>query len=207
MKVDVVNVEGKKVKTVDLAPEIFEAPVLVDLMHQAFVRQRSNARLGTRSTKGRSEVSGGGRKPWRQKGTGRARQGSIRSPQWVGGGKVHTPHPKSYRLKMPKKMRRAALRSALSTKAAMAQIVVLDELTMDSPKTKMIAEMITRLVGDSSALILLSGSSVNVEKSVRNLPHAKTLNARYLNIRDLLGYDRLILPLDTIEVIQSYLGR
>ena len=116
MKVDVLNMEGQKVNTVELPSKIFEAPINVDLMHQAYVRQMANARLGTHSTKGRSDVSGGGRKPWRQKGTGRARHGSIRAPQWVGGGKVHKPKPRDYTKAMPRKMRRAALRSALSAK-------------------------------------------------------------------------------------------
>src|SRR5512139_2527199 len=117
MEVDVLNMEGQKVSTVDLPSVIFEAPINMDLMHQAYVRQMANARLGTHKTKTRGEVAGGGRKPWRQKGTGRARQGSTRSPQWVGGGRVHTPQPRDYSLKMPRKMRRAALCSALSAKA------------------------------------------------------------------------------------------
>src|SRR5512145_1535706 len=127
MVVDVYNMDGQKVTTVELSADIFEAPVFKDLMHQAYVRQMANARLGTHNTKTRSEVSGGGRKPWRQKGTGRARQGSIRAPQWVGGGKVHTPKPRDYYHRMPRKMRRAALRSALSVKAAENDLVVLDE--------------------------------------------------------------------------------
>src|SRR5512139_2692835 len=118
MKVDVFNIEGKKLREVELPSAIFEAPINVDLMHQAFVRQMANARLGTHKTKGRSEVSGGGRKPWRQKGTGRARQGSIRAAHWVRGGKVHTPKPRDYSVSMPRKMRQAAIRSALSVKAA-----------------------------------------------------------------------------------------
>jgi large subunit ribosomal protein L4 len=207
MKVDVVNLQGKKVKTVDLPPQIFEAPIKPDLMHQAYVRQMANARLGTRKTKGRSEVRGGGRKPWRQKGTGRARQGSIRAPQWVGGGKVHTPKPRDFSQRMPRKMRRAALRSALSVKAASAEIVVLDQLKLEAPKTKEMHAALQRLVGDHSALILLSNGDENVELSVRNLPNAKTLHARYLNVRDLLSFDRLIMPLDAVEVIQSYLGQ
>ena len=129
MEVDVLNMEGQKVSTVELPAAIFEAPINVDLMHQAYVRQMANARLGTHNTKGRSEVSGGGRKPWRQKGTGRARQGSTRAAQWVGGGKVHTPKPRDYSQAMPRKMRRAALRSALSVKAAEKSVVVLDELS------------------------------------------------------------------------------
>jgi large subunit ribosomal protein L4 len=206
MKVNVVDMQGKKVKTVTLPSEIFEAPIKTDLMHQALVRQMANARLGTRKTKTRGEVSGGGRKPWRQKGTGRARHGSIRSPIWVGGGKTHTPQPKSFRKKMPRKMRRAALRSALSVKAAQSEIIVLDEWKMESGKTKALAETLQNLVGDNSALLLLAKGDANVEKSARNLASAKTLNANYLNIRDLLKFERVVLPLGAVEVIQSYLG-
>ncbi|OGO15345.1 MAG: 50S ribosomal protein L4 [Chloroflexi bacterium RBG_16_48_8] len=207
MKVDVLNQHGKKVNTTDLPSEIFEAPIKPDLMHQAFIRQLANARLGTRSTKGRSEVAGGGRKPWRQKGTGRARHGSRRSPIWVGGGKVHTPKPRDFSLQMPKKMRRAALRSALSAKASQSEILVLDELIMKETKTKEMARTLQNLVGDSSALIILAVPDEHVEKSIRNLPNAKTVNALYLNVRDLLSYDRLILPLGAVDVIDSYLGR
>ena len=156
MKVDVYTLTGKKTsETVELPAEIFEAPVNVDLMHQAYVRQLANARRGTHSTKGRSDVRGGGRKPFRQKGTGRARQGSTRAAQWVGGGKVHTPKPRSYELAMPKKMRRAALRSALSVKAAGQEIVVVDELKLKEPKTKEMHAALQKLLGEGSALILL----------------------------------------------------
>ena len=130
MKVDVLNIEGKKLREVELPSAIFEAPINVDLMHQAYVRQMANARLGTHETKVRSEVAGGGAKPWKQKGTGRARQGSRRAAQWVGGGRIHTPHPRSYEQRMPKKMRQAALRSALSAKAADAGVVVVEEFTL-----------------------------------------------------------------------------
>ncbi len=207
MKVDVLNQQGKKIKTTELPSGIFEAPVKADLMHQAFVRQMTNARQGTRSTKGRSDVSGGGRKPWRQKGTGRARHGSRRSPIWVGGGKVHTPKPKEFNLRMPKKMRRAALRSALSVKASQSEILVLDELKIEAPKTKEMAETLQTLVGESSALIILPERDEVIEKSVRNLPRAKTVNAYYLNVRDLLSFERVILPLNAVDVIDSYLGR
>lgn len=206
MKVDVLNMQGQKVTTVELPPEIFEAPIRRELMHQALVRQLANARLGTHKTKRRGEVSGGGRKPWRQKGTGRARQGSIRAAQWVGGGKVHTPMPRDYSLQMPRKMRQAALRSALSTKAAAESIVVLDELRMEQPKTQAMAALLHGLVGESSALILLHDGDENVEKSVRNLPQAKTLRASYLNIRDLLGFERLVMPLGALEAIRAHLG-
>lgn len=209
MNVDVFNMKGKKVDAVELPAEIFEVPVNVDLMHQAYIRQMANARLGTHSTKTRSEVRGGGRKPWRQKGTGRARQGSIRSAQWVGGGKIHTPKPRSYNKKMPRKMRQAALRSALSSKAAAAEVVVLDELTLPETKTRLMAEAIERLVGDASALILIPEKSNNydvVEISTRNLPDAKTLMVNYLNVRDLLGYDKIILPLQALDKISDHLG-
>ncbi|MGD8555133.1 MAG: 50S ribosomal protein L4 [Anaerolineales bacterium] len=206
MKVDVLNMQGEKVETAELPRAIFEAPVKQDLMHQALVRQLANARLGTHKTKTRSEVSGGGRKPWRQKGTGRARHGSTRSPQWVGGGRAHGPRVRDYSLRMPRKMRRAALRSALSVKAAQQQIVLLDQLKMEQPKSKDLVAMLKRLVGESSALILLDATNWEVELSARNLPRAKTLHAGYLNVRDVLGFDRLVMPLSALRVIESYLG-
>ncbi len=209
MEVDVFNMEGQKVKTVELPAKIFDAQINVDLMHQAYTRQMANARLGTHKTKGRSEVSGGGRKPWRQKGTGRARQGSTRSAQWVGGGKVHTPKPRDYEQKMPRKMRCAALRSALSVKASESGIVVLDELKLAEPKTKLMAQALNRLVGDASALVLIPHKTVSYDEVVRsanNLADAKTLLANYLNIRDLLSYDKVVLPLEALDVLQSYLG-
>ncbi len=210
MEVDVFNMEGQKVSTVELPSNIFEAPIKVDLMHQAYVRQMANARLGTHKTKGRSQVSGGGRKPWRQKGTGRARQGSTRAAQWVGGGKVHTPQPRDYSKAMPKKMRRAALCSALSAKAAQNGIVVLEALQLPEIKTRLMAQALDRLVGDASALIVIPEKSDEYEKvvlSASNLPDAKTLLANYLNVRDLLVYDRLVLPLPALEVLESFLGR
>jgi large subunit ribosomal protein L4 len=209
MNVDVFNMKGKKVDAVELPAEVFEAPVNVDLMHQAYVRQMANARLGTHSTKTRSEVRGGGRKPWRQKGTGRARQGSIRSAQWVGGGKIHTPKPRSYGKKMPRKMRQAALRSALSAKAAEEAIVVLDDLSLPEIKTQLMAKAVDKLVGDSSVLIVIPEKNAAydvVEISTRNLPEAKTLLVNYLNIRDLLGYDKIILPVQALDVISDHLG-
>jgi large subunit ribosomal protein L4 len=209
MKVDVVNIEGKKVKSVDLSPTIFEAPINTSLMHQAYVRQMANARLGTHKTKNRSEVSGGGRKPWRQKGTGRARQGSIRSPQWVGGGGVHTPRPRDYSQKMPRKMRRAALRSALSVKASDQEIIILDEFTISEPKTKEMAQIMKALVGDSSALVVFTEkdeTSEMMNRAANNLPDLKLLMANYMNVRDLLGYDVVVIPLAALDVLESYLG-
>ena len=210
MEVDVLNMEGQKVSTVDLPSGIFEAPVNVDLMHQAFVRQMANARLGTHDTKTRNEVSGGGRKPWKQKGTGRARQGSTRAVQWVGGGRVHTPHPRDYTLKMPRKMRRAALRSALSVKAAESGIVMLDELTLPEPKTRLMAQALDRLVGDASALVIvpeINESYDLVIRSTNNLPDAKTVLVGYINIRDLLQYDKVVIPLEALDVLTTTLER
>jgi len=206
MQVPVRNLAGEQVKTVELPAEIFEAPISESLMHQALQRQLANARLGTHKTRGRSEVAGGGRKPYRQKGTGHARQGSRRAPQYRGGGKVHTPQPRDYTLKMPKQMRRAALRSALSAKAAEAQIVVVDTLELATPRTAAMVEAFGKLGVGGRALVLLEARNENVEKSLRNIAGARVLRANYLNVRDLLGADKVILPLGALEVIQTYLG-
>jgi large subunit ribosomal protein L4 len=206
MEIEVKNMQGETVQRVELSAKIFEAPINKDLMHQALQRQLANARLGTHDTKTRGEVAGGGRKPWKQKGTGRARQGSTRAPQFKGGGKVHTPTPRDYTQAMPRQMRRAALRSALSVKAADKQIVVVDDLQLTAPKTAEMLKSLVALVGADTALVLLPAKNENVEKSIRNIEHAKYLRANYLNIRDLLGYDKVILPLSALDVIQGYLG-
>jgi len=209
MKADVFNMKGEKVSTVELPAEIFEAEVNVDLMHQAFVQQTANARLGTHKTKTRSEVSGGGKKPWKQKGTGRARQGSTRAPHWVHGGKIHTPRPRKYTQHMPLKMRRAALRSALSAKAAEAGVVLVDELVLDEPKTRLMAQSLKALVGDATALVLAAEKDAAYEvvmRSSRNLPKAKLLMANYLNIRDLLSYDKVVMPLKALDVLKANLA-
>jgi large subunit ribosomal protein L4 len=208
MKADVFNMKGEKVKTVELPAEIFETQVNVDLMHQAYIQQMANARLGTSKTKTRSEVSGGGRKPWKQKGTGRARQGSTRAPQWVHGGKIHTPRPRKYTQHMPVKMRRVALRSALSAKAADSDLVVVDELILEEPKTRLMAQALNLLVGDATVLVLAAEKDDAYElvsRSTNNLPDAKLLMVNYLNIRDLLGYDKLVMPLRALDVLKSIL--
>jgi len=179
------------------------------LMHQAYVRQMANARLGTHETKVRGEVAGGGAKPYKQKGTGRARQGSRRAAQWVGGGRIHTPHPRSYEQRMPKKMRQAALRSALSAKAADAGVVVIDEFSLSEAKTKVMAQTLKNLVGASTALVLLpeKGEAYDlVTKTTNNLSETKVLLAGYLNIRDLFGYDKLILPVKALDALVANLG-
>jgi large subunit ribosomal protein L4 len=206
MRVPVHNMTGETVGEIELREDIFGVPINAPVMHQALMRQQANMRLGTHKTKTRSEVSGGGRKPWLQKHTGRARQGSTRSPQWRGGGIVFGPRPRSYRQKMPRKMRRLAYKSALSIKARERQIIVLDDLQMPAPKTREMVSILEALAVDSSALILLPESNFNVEKSVNNLPGVKTLRAHYLNIRDLLGYDYLVIPLGALEIIELILG-
>ena len=210
MKADVLNMQGEKIRQVELPAAIFEAKVNIDLMHQAYQRQMANARLGTHQTKVRGEVAGGGRKPWKQKGTGRARQGSTISAQWVGGGRIHTPHPRKYTQAMPKKMRQAALRSALSAKAAESGIVIVDELKFDELKTKVMATALNSLVGEASALLLMPVKDAaydNVTRAGSNIPDAKIMLASYINIRDLLGYDKVILPLQTLDILSAHLGK
>lgn len=210
MVVPMYNTKGKKVGEVELRPAIFEAPINVSLMHQAFVRQMANARLGTHKTKSRGEINRTKAKFYRQKGTGRARHGSRNANLFVGGGIAHGPLPRTYAKKMPRKMRRAALRSALSAKVAEDQIVVVDDLAMETPKTKEIVQVLANLgleTGETSGrvLILLPERNELVEKSARNLPWVKTLRASYLNVRDLLGYDRVLMPQGALAVIESIL--
>jgi len=209
MKADVFNLQGEKSSTVELPDEIFAAKVNVDLMNQAYLRQMANARLGTHSTKRRGEVRGGGAKPWRQKGTGRARQGSTISAQWVGGGRIHTPKPRDYSQLMPKKMRRAALRSALSVKASENGLVLVSDLALAEPKASLFSKAIEALAGNARTLVLVPDKSetyTNVLKSGRNLTESKLLLANYLNVRDLLQYEKVIIPLASLDVIKSYLG-
>nr|MBC7245633.1 50S ribosomal protein L4 [Chloroflexota bacterium] len=206
MQVSVRNMAGETVSQIELRDDIFGLEPHEAVMHQAVLRQLANARLGTADTKTRGEVSGGGRKPWRQKHTGRARQGSIRAPHWKGGGVVFGPHPRSYRMRMPRKMRRLALKSALSVKAAENNIVLLDELAMEAPSTKDMLALLDNLQVESSALILLPERDENVEKSARNIPDVKTLHAGCLNVMDILKYDTLILPVKALKLIEQHLG-
>jgi len=197
---------GDKVGEIELRDDIFAAPINKTVMHQALVRQLANARRGTHKVKERGEVAGGGRKPWRQKGTGRARQGSTRAPQWRGGGIVFGPTPRSYEQKMPRKMRRVAMRSALSAKAGNEQLVVVQDLSLAQPKTKEMVGILRNLKVEKSALILLPERNINVELSARNLPDVKALQAGYMNMRDLLGYGTLIVTTDAINEIERILG-
>lgn len=206
MQVSVRNMDGDVVGQVELRDDIFAIPVNRAVMHQALVRQMANARQGTHKVKSRSEVSGGGKKPWRQKGTGRARQGSTRAPHWRHGGVVFGPTPRSYEKDMPRKMRRLALRSALSAKAAEQQIVVVDSLNMAAPRTKAMVQFLSKVDAQRSTLILLPEQNQTVELSARNLPNVKTLRAGYLNVRDLLGYETLVVPLDVLQQIEVFLA-
>jgi large subunit ribosomal protein L4 len=207
MLISVLNMQGEKVDEQDLHPDIFEAPVNIPLMHQAFTRQMANERSGTHNTRTRSENNRSKSKWYRQKGTGRARHGSRNAPIFVGGGIAHGPRPRGYSKKMPRKMRRAALRSALSAKALESQIVVVDRLEMEAPKTKAFAQLLDDLsIGDGSVLVLLPAENEMVELSARNLPNVKLLRAQYLNIRDLLGFDYVLIPQEALSMVESLLG-
>jgi len=208
MKVPLRDMTGKVIDETELRDDIFGVAPNEAVMHQALVRQLANARLAAARTKTRGEVRGGGRKPWRQKGTGRARHGSIREPQWRGGGIVFGPRSgRNYRKAMPRKMRRLALRSALSVKARENQLILLDKLEMPTAKTREMLHVLSGLTGDSTTLILLPDRDIHVEKSVSNLPHAKTLRAQYLNLVDILGHDYLVMPLAALRAIEGFLGQ
>jgi large subunit ribosomal protein L4 len=206
MLVPVHNMAGETVGDIELRDDVFGIEPNIGVMHQAVVRQLANARLGTHKAKTRSEVSGGGIKPWRQKGTGRARQGSIRAPHWKGGGVVGGPTPRSYAQKMNRKMRRLALRSALSSKASENQVLVLDQLDLEQPRARDFVAILGRLNVDSSVLVILAGPNANVELSARNLPYVKTMRADCLSVRDLLGYDYVMMPRGAVDTIHALLG-
>ncbi len=207
MRIPVKNMSGKQVGEVELNDAVFAAPINTDVMHQALVRQLSNARLGTHDTKVRSEVRGGGRKPWRQKGTGRARQGSTRAPNWIGGGTVFGPTPRKYTKALPKKMQRLALRSALSAKVASGQIVVVDQLAIEQPKTKVVVNMLSALgLQEQSVLLVVAEKTTPVWKSTHNIPEVKTLLSGYINVRDLLSQDVLLVTQDAVTHIEDWLS-
>jgi large subunit ribosomal protein L4 len=177
------------------------------LMHQAYVRQMANARLGTHKVKRRGEVKLTTKKMYRQKGTGRARHGAESATQFVGGGRPMGPRPRDYTLEMPKKMRRGAIRSALSALMADGQLVFMDRFVLDTPKTKEAKRILSAVAGENSTLVLIAATNPNVQRSVNNLADAKTLLASYLNIRDLLQYDKVIVPLDALDVIKRIWGK
>jgi large subunit ribosomal protein L4 len=203
MQVDVFDTSGAVVGQVDLDETVWGIEPNVSVMHQALVRQQANARLGTHDTKTRGEVHGGGRKPWRQKGTGRARQGSTRSPQWTGGGVVWGPHPRSYNQDMPRQMRRLAIRSALSAKLRDDRLTIVQGLAETEPRTKAMREVLGRFPASRSVLLVLPGRIASITQGAGNLPDVKTIQAPYLNVRDVLKYDRLVVTREAIPVIEG----
>ncbi len=202
-KVDVYNIKGQKVGDIELKDEIFAVDVNKVAMHTAVVNTLANARQGTQSTKTKSEVRGGGRKPWKQKGTGRARQGSIRSAQWVGGGIVLGPKPRSYSYSIPKKVKRLALKSALSTKLLENDILVLDDLKLAAIKTKEFANVLSNLKIDDSVLVVLPGLDETIVKSARNIENVKTATFNTINTYDVLRYKKFIVTKDAVAKIEE----
>ena len=200
--VSVYNMEGKEVGTIELNDAVFGVEVNEHLVHMAVVQQLANNRQGTQSAKTRSEVSGGGRKPWRQKGTGHARQGSTRSPQWTGGGVVFAPKPRDYSFKMNKKEKRIALLSALSSKVADNKIVVLDAFNLDEVKTKKFAEVMSNLKVDK-ALVVIEGENKNVVLSGRNIPSVKVTATNEINTYDVLKYTTLVVTKAAVEKLEE----
>ena len=200
--VSVYNIEGKEVDTIELNDAVFGVEVNEHLVHMAVVNQLANNRQGTQKAKTRSEVSGGGRKPWRQKGTGHARQGSTRSPQWTGGGVVFAPKPRDYSFKMNKKEKRIALLSALSSKVAESKIVVLDEFKLDEIKTKKFVEVMNNLKVEN-ALVVLEGENKNVVLSGRNIPSVKVTATNEINTYDVLKYTTLVVTKAAVEKLEE----
>ena len=201
--VDVRSAAGKKVGTRDLPPEIFEASVNVPLMHQVVVAGLAAARAGTHSTKTRGAVTGGGRKPWRQKGTGRSRQGSIRSPQWVGGGVAHGPKPRSHEMRVNKKMKRGALRSALSDALASGKLAAVDGFGFEGPKTKDALKTMSALGLEGRVLVVLPQPDRDIELSFRNLGNVKVTYAGSLSVYDVLYADRIVFTGDALDALEG----
>jgi large subunit ribosomal protein L4 len=197
------NTQGEQVGEIALADAVFGVEVNEAAMHQAVLAYLANRRIGTAATKSRAEVRGGGRKPWRQKGTGRARHGSIRSPIWKGGGVVFGPQPRSYRMSMPKQVRRLALRSALTSKTSSGSLIVLDHLAMESPKTREMAGIFKNLNTGRKVLLVLDVPQENVIKSARNIPGVKTINARQLNVYDILNSESLVMTRDAAALVEE----
>ena len=200
--VTVYNMEGKEVGTMELNDAVFGVEINEHLVHMAVVNQLANNRQGTQKAKTRSEVSGGGRKPWRQKGTGHARQGSTRAPQWTGGGVVFAPVPRDYSFKMNKKEKRAALKSALTSRVQANKLIVLDQLTMDAPKTKAMQNVLNSL-NVNKALVVTKENNANVVLSARNIPSVKTALVNTINVYDVMKYNTVVLTKDAVAAIEE----
>ena len=204
--VAVYNIDRKKVGDIDLNDNVFGVEVNGGLLHQAVVMQLASQRLGTHATKTRAFVRGGGRKPWKQKGTGRARSGSRRSPLWVGGGTVFGPHPRSYAFSMPRKQRRLAIKCALSDKVQEGSLLVLDAFDFEAPKTKQVVKLLQTFEVDNKALIITAEEAENVERSSRNIPGVKAINTTGLNVYDILNHDKLFVTKDAVARIEEVLA-
>lgn len=205
-KVAVFNTTGSQVGEIELSDAVFGIEPNEHVLHDAVVMQQASLRRGTHAVKGRSDVRGGGRKPWKQKGTGRARQGSIRAPQWVGGGVVFGPTPRTYAYKLPKKVRRLAIKSALSSKVLGNEILVLDQLVLDTPKTKEFATILKNLKVDGKALVVSANFDENVALSARNIRGVKFVSAEGISVLDVVGYDRLIITKDAVAKVEEVLA-
>ncbi|MBE7014294.1 MAG: 50S ribosomal protein L4 [Ruminococcaceae bacterium] len=202
-KVDLYNMEGKVIGDIELSEKVFGVEINANAMHAAVVNHLANSRQGTQSTKTRTEVRGGGIKPWKQKGTGRARQGSIRAPQWTGGGVALGPKPRSYRYSLNKKLRQVALKSALSSKVTDNNIIVVDNITVSEYKTKEIVKMLSNLNVDKKALIVLNEKNDFVVKSANNIPEVKTTLSTSLNTYDVLNCEQFVITLDAVKKLEE----
>ena len=202
-KIDVYDIKGKKVSDVELADSVFGIEPNENIVHSVLVNYLANQRQGTQSTKTRAEVSGGGRKPWRQKGTGRARQGSIRAPQWIKGGIALGPKPRSYKYTVNKKEKRLAIKSVLSSKVIEKELTVVDKLELKEIKTKSMVKALTALKVEGKTLIIVPEKNTNVVMSARNIEGVKTITANNINVFDLLKYNNLILPVDTVKKLEE----
>lgn len=205
-KISLYNRDGEQVDEIEIQATLFEAPFKQGALHQTVVSQATRRRLGTASSKDRSEVRGGGTKPWPQKGTGRSRHGSTRSPIWVGGGATFGPHPRDFGTKVPKKMRRAALKSALSDKVREGKLILVDDFAIDTPQTKKMAALLDKLKVSGGALIVGDQPDMNVIKAARNLPRVKTILARQLNSLDILTYNYLVMSKAALQQVEEVFG-
>ncbi|SCG84102.1 50S ribosomal protein L4 [Proteiniborus sp. DW1] len=202
-KVALYNVSGQQIGDIELSDAVFGVEVNQHVLYEAVKNQLANKRQGTQSAKTRAEVRGGGRKPWRQKGTGRARQGSIRAPQWIGGGVVFAPKPRDYSYAIPKKVKRLAMKSALSSKVENKEIIVLDELNLTQPKTKDMVNILKNINSSKKALIVMAEKNENVIKSARNIPGVQTSLTNTLNVYDILKYDSFIITKDAVKKVEE----
>ncbi|MFL8245355.1 50S ribosomal protein L4 [Clostridioides difficile] len=202
-KLKVLNVSGQNVGEIELSDSIFGVEVNGHVLYEVVKNQLANKRQGTQSAKTRAEVRGGGRKPWKQKGTGRARQGSTRSVQWVGGGVAFAPKPRSYKYTLPKKVRRLAMKSALSSKVQNSEVIVLDALNMDAPKTKEFAQILNNINAAKKALVVIADKNDNVIKSARNIEGVQTALVNTMNVYDILKYDSFIITTDAVKKVEE----